>query len=1016
MMRIFPAVFLLFSVTLAWGDAVEFDTLPKPMQVYPRILQSNTAIIPVTGTVVSNGYDDIVLTVYRDDVLYSSETQALSYASGEASFSLSAEIQAETHNYDFVVTLLSGGSPAEVVRVEDVVAGDVYLVNGQSNSVAQREGGGSANHNQDQFVRSYGTRSAIPATISGDHTWRMADGDLGHEAPGGVGQWSLRLGRRLRDAYGIPICIINNGRGAQKIGYFQRSDSSHMSLANNYGRMLYRAYHAGVTGSVRAILWYQGESDMGAGDTHENGFTNLYNDWVDNYRGFEQVYVFQVRVGCSVEKNDVDMRDRQRRFADYPHMKITALSTLGFDGHNGCHYTYNNGYEALGEEAFNILARDLYGSTNTNNIDPPNISHAFFSNAGRKEITLVMRNPTDTLTFDAGAEDDFLLEGNHVPVASGRIASNTVVLTLTSRCRDATGISYTGHAYAGPYIKNAGEIGLFSLYNIPIEEITWPEPLVANDTGVSNVMSTSALLQGELISTGQTPSEVTVYYGTDDGETVATNWQYSASLGEQSQGALAYQASGLKYGTTYYYRYYAVNAASDTWADTAVIFTTKPAVAIHNDTGATDISTTSAVFNTELTYAEQPTDIYFYWGLSDGQTDPNAWNHAIILNVPTTGVYSASVPGLTKDTRYYYRCYGTNSIGEGWSDATAYFNTENSFEEWLYRMKVTFSGYNGTEALTNFPVLIRFGKGIPGFDYSLFDSAEGTDLRFSDADGHELAYEIDTWETNGTSYAWVKVRRLSNPQAYLYAFMGKDNVKVPYYSTNGTVWSEGYAGVWHLSNSDPLNSVDGFYAAGSGNTNAPGVIGGGQLFTAADQVNAGDIDVSPSFTVEAWLKDSMAPPSTKNIANKPSSFKMSHVNSDSVYLSITGSNRFEQIGSGGITGWIGWHYLAGTWDGINGNCTIIKDGNTVYTVSRNKNPVKVNSNDLLLGDDCNAVLDEIRISSIARSEDWLKASWLCQMAPTAFGSYSPVEVIPEPGMVFTGIVILLGLARRVRQV
>jgi len=82
-----------------------------------------------------------------------------------------------------------------------------------------------------------------------------------------------------------------------------------------------------------------------------------------------------------------------------------------------------------------------------------------------------MRNLTDTLTFDAGAENDFLLEGNPIPVANGRIASNTVVLTLTSRCKDATGISYTGHEYAGPYVKNAGGIGLFSLYNIPIQEI-----------------------------------------------------------------------------------------------------------------------------------------------------------------------------------------------------------------------------------------------------------------------------------------------------------------------------------------------------------------------------------------------------------------------------------------------------------------------------------------------------------------------------------------------------------------
>ncbi len=1013
-MKMVSAVFWLLCSLPLFANPVVFSKIPQYMQVYPRDLQSNSAIVPVNGTVISNGYDAIVLTVYRDDILYSSKTQSLSYVSGEASFSLSTEITAETHNYDFVVSLESGGGSMEITRIEDVVVGDVYLVNGQSNAVAQREGGASANGNQDPFVRSFGTRSAIPATIAGDHTWRMAEGDLGHEAPGGVGQWSLRFGRRLRDTYNMPICIINNGRGAQPISYFKRTDSNPMSLVNNYGRLLYRAYYAGVTGSVRAILWYQGESDLGAANTHENGFTNLYNDWVDNYGGFEQVYVCQVRVGCSVEKNDVDLRDRQRRFADYPNMKITGISTLGFDGHIGCHYQYANGYEAIGDEAFNLVARDLYGSSNTNNIEPPNIKQAFFSNASRKEITLVMRNPTDSLTFDAGAENDFLLEGNLIAVTAGRTASNTVVLTLASRCRDVTGISYTGHSYAGPYVKNAGGVGLFSLYNIPIQEIAWPEPLIANDVGVSNVMSTSALLRGELISTGQTPSEVTVYYGKHDGGMEKNNWEFWSELGVQPQGSLAYPATGLDYGTTYYYRYYTVNTASDSWADSTVVFTTKPAVSLRDKPGVTDVFTTSAVFNAVLDYAEEPTDIYFYWGKTDAKADPEAWDNVIVLNGKSTGTYSVAVTGLTKGTRYYYRSYGTNSIGEGWAEAGTYFMTEDSFEEWLYRIKITFSGYSGTETLSNFPVLVRLGKGIQGFDYSLFDYAEGTDLRFSDDEEHELAYEIDSWNTNGLSYAWVRVRKMRNPQSYIYAFMGKTGVSTPYYTTDGSVWTNGYAGVWHLSASDPKNMVDGRYATGLGNTNAPGLVGGGQEFSAGDRINAGDIDVSSAFTVEAWLNDSLAPPATRNIVNKPSSFSMAHVNDDGVYLSITGSNRYEQLGVSGVTGWFGWHYLAGSWDGINGQCILIKDGTTIYTVSRGMNPVKVNANDLLLGDDCNAVLDELRLSSVARSEDWLQASWLSQWAPTAFGRYGAVEVIPEPGMGIAGLlgVWLLAMCRR----
>ena len=83
--------------------------------------------------------------------------------------------------------------------------------------------------------------------------------------------------------------------------------------------------------------------------------------------------------------------------------------------------------------------------------------------------------------------------------------------------------------------------------------------------------------------------------------------------------------------------------------------------------------------------------------------------------------------------------------------------------EFARGVKFTVAGYNGgSEVQTNFPVLVRLSEStITGFHYSDF-YADGSDLSrvdigFVDAAGNGLAYEIDTWNTNGVSLVWVNL-------------------------------------------------------------------------------------------------------------------------------------------------------------------------------------------------------------------------------------------------------------------
>ena len=252
--------------------------------------------------------------------------------------------------------------------------------------------------------------------------------------------------------------------------------------------------------------------------------------------------------------------------------------------------------------------------------------------------------------------------------------------TGTMRYKSITYSSFTFPSSAGSgFSSSTSRVGLLAGWGFETTQNPIA-PTVTNSTGASNVLDTTARLNGELTNNGNENPTVHIYWGDNDGGTTAGNWDHDISLGTLPVGTFYSDISGLTASTAYYYRCYAINSAGGSWSGSSANFTTlappvTPAT-VTNSIGASNISNATATLNGELTNNgnENPT-VHIYWGLTDGGTTAGNWAHDINLGTLPVGTFYSDISGLTPSTSYYYRCYASNSAGGSWAASSASFTT-----------------------------------------------------------------------------------------------------------------------------------------------------------------------------------------------------------------------------------------------------------------------------------------------------------------------------------------------------
>ncbi len=420
------------------------DEKPFDNQFYARD-DKNEGTLYYNGT-LDKPADTVFLKLYADDKLVKTETQKLA-ADKHYVFALKLKpglikYRIEFGTQDATETVLNTAT--------NLVCGDAYLIDGQSNALATDTDEPSPLETSD-WIRSYGgptgrgdatkwrkdlvdqslQKTGRQPNLWANPVWKAKSGEQVQ-----LGWWGMELAKRLVASQKMPVCIIQAAVGGTRIDQHQPNPANHQALDTMYGRMLWRVDQAKLTHGIRAVIWHQGENDQGSdgpdggygSETYQKYFVNMAAAWKQDMPNIQHYYIFQIWPNsCAMGGGHGDMlREVQRNLPQlYRHMDI--LSTLGVKPPGGCHYPLA-GWSKFAEMLQPLIERDFYGVKAAGPLAAPNLQRAYFSNPAKNEITLEFDQP---VVWDDSLVSEFYLDDVPGKVAAGSTAGNRLTLKLT---------------------------------------------------------------------------------------------------------------------------------------------------------------------------------------------------------------------------------------------------------------------------------------------------------------------------------------------------------------------------------------------------------------------------------------------------------------------------------------------------------------------------------------------------------------------------------------------------------
>ena len=406
------------------------DEKPADGQFYARD-DRNEGTLFYNGT-LAEAADLVFLKVYADSRLTKTETAK---PAADKSYALMTKLKPGLIKYKVEFGTKNGARETVLQTVSDLVCGDAYIIDGQSNALATdtRE---QSPAETDEWIRSYGRPSQNPKDNQ-DKLWCLPVWKAQKGEKAELGWWGMELAKRLLESQKVPIFIINAAVGGTRIDQHQRNETDPTDLTTIYGRMLWRVQQAKLTHGIRGILWHQGENNQGtAGPTgdydwkaYEDYFVEMSAGWKRDFPNVQHYYVFQIwpnSCGMAGKTGSGDMIREIQRSLPRLYSNMGVMSTLGIRPPGGCHFPLT-GWAEFARLIQPLIERDHYGHKFTESITPPNLIRAYYSSAAKDSVALEFDQPivwTDELS------GQFYLDDEKDKVASGALKGNVLTLKL----------------------------------------------------------------------------------------------------------------------------------------------------------------------------------------------------------------------------------------------------------------------------------------------------------------------------------------------------------------------------------------------------------------------------------------------------------------------------------------------------------------------------------------------------------------------------------------------------------
>ena len=405
-----------------WEERVAgADEKPVENQFYARN-DRNEGVLFYNGR-LDDRVETVFLKVYADDVLMTTNVQK-SAASGQYAFTVKLKPGLIRYRTEFGVR--AGDEDRVLERVGNLVCGDAFVIDGQSNAVST-DWGRDGEEYSSEWIRSYGS-------MEGDTTrgWGQAvrrDGGAWQ-----IGYWGMDLARQLSENQRMPICILNGAVGGTRVDQHQRNPENPTDPSTIYGRLLNRIRLARLTHGIRAVFWHQGEADQGSDgpdggfgvETYQAYFLKMAASWKRDMPNVQHYYLFQIWPNACSQggtKYSDRLRDVQRRLPrQFAHMSV--MSTLGITPEGGCHYPAA-GYARMAQLMVPLVESRTYGRVFDKAVTAPDLKRVRQSRTTPNELVLEFDQP---MTWKDTMVSQFRLDGQPGRVVSGTVSGSQLRL------------------------------------------------------------------------------------------------------------------------------------------------------------------------------------------------------------------------------------------------------------------------------------------------------------------------------------------------------------------------------------------------------------------------------------------------------------------------------------------------------------------------------------------------------------------------------------------------------------